>query len=387
MAKTHSRARIVLSRTKVPPLFATAGSDIPDPTIKGDLAMTHLWVRAEQRPNEERVGLTPDGAATLVQSGIRVTVERSSVRAIPLDGYVAAGCAIADENLWPHAPADAIIFGLKELPEDGTPLTHRHIMFGHAYKGQPAGKVLLQRFKAGGGVLYDLEYLVGEDGRRVAAFGYWAGYAGAAVSLKCWAAQQRGRIAGPVQKVTSKEALLAQLGRELDGLVRPRAIIIGALGRVGTGAADLCTAMGVAVTKWDMAETASGGPFPEVLQHDIFLNCILARPGCPVFVPASAMTDQRKLTVIGDIACDPTSDFSPIKVYDRATDWDAPALRVHDNPPLDVTAIDNLPSLMPVESSQDYAAQLLPSLLTLTALDQGVWGRAKTEFDRHVAGV
>ena len=31
---------------------------------------------------------------------------------------------------------------LKELPEDGTPLAHRHIMFGHAYKGQPAGRVL-----------------------------------------------------------------------------------------------------------------------------------------------------------------------------------------------------------------------------------------------------
>jgi saccharopine dehydrogenase (NAD+, L-lysine forming) len=349
--------------------------------------MTHLWVRAEQRPNEERVGLTPEGAAALVKAGIRVTVERSSVRAIPLEGYVAAGCEIAAENLWPKAPTDAIIFGLKELPEDGTPLTHRHIMFGHAYKGQPAGHVLLQRFKAGGGTLYDLEYLVGEDGLRVAAFGYWAGYAGAALSLKCWVAQQRGSIAGPVRTVPSKDALLAQLGDEFAGLGRPRAIIIGALGRVGTGAADLCEAMGVAVTKWDMAETASGGPFPEVLQHEIFLNCILARPGCPVFVPASAKTDARKLTVIGDIACDPTSDFSPIKVYDRATDWDAPALRVAENPPLDVTAIDNLPSLMPVESSQDYSAQLLPSLLTLTALDQGVWGRAKVEFDRHVAGV
>jgi saccharopine dehydrogenase (NAD+, L-lysine forming) len=349
--------------------------------------MTHLWVRAEQRPNEERVGLTPEGAAALVKAGVRVTVERSSVRAIGLDGYEAAGCEIAAENLWPKAPADAIIFGLKELPEDDTPLTHRHIMFGHAYKGQPAGRVLLQRFKAGGGVLYDLEYLVGEDGRRVAAFGYWAGYAGAAVSLKCWAAQQRGGIAGPVRKVPSKDALLAQLGEELAGLSRPRAIIIGALGRVGTGAADVCTAMGVAVTKWDMAETASGGPFPEVLSHEIFLNCILARPGCPVFVPASAKTDARKLTVIGDIACDPTSDFSPIKVYDRATDWEAPALRVAENPPLDVTAIDNLPSLMPVESSQDYAAQLLPSLLTLSDLRSGVWGRAKVEFDRHVAGV
>ncbi|OYX19810.1 MAG: saccharopine dehydrogenase [Rhodobacterales bacterium 32-66-9] len=348
--------------------------------------MTHLWVRAEQRLNEERVGLTPEGATALIKAGIRVTVERSSVRAIPLEGYEAAGCEIAAENLWPTAPADAIIFGLKELPEDGTPLTHRHIMFGHAYKGQPAGRELLKRFKAGGGTLYDLEYLVGEDGRRVAAFGYWAGYAGAAVSLKCWAAQARGGIAGRVAKVASKEALLAQLAEDLAGLSRPRAIIIGALGRVGTGAADLCTAMGVAVTKWDMAETATGGPFPQVLDHEIFLNCILARSGCPVFVPASAKTEARKLTVIGDIACDPTSDFSPVKVYDRTTDWETPALRVHDAPPLDVTAIDNLPSLMPVESSQDYAAQLLPSLLTLTALDKGVWGRAKAEFDRHVAG-
>jgi len=347
--------------------------------------MTHLWVRAEQRPNEERVGLTPDGAAALVKAGIRVTVEESSVRAIPIDGYRQAGCAIAPENLWPEAPADAIIFGLKELPEDGTPLTHRHIMFGHAYKGQPAGQVLLKRFKAGGGTLYDLEYLVDETGRRVAAFGYWAGFAGAAISLKCWAAQQRGFLCGAVSKYASKQALLDALTAELPAAARPRAIIIGALGRVGTGAADLCTAMGVAVTKWDMAETASGGPFPEILQHEIFLNCILARPGCPVFVPESAKKAERALTVIGDIACDPTSDFSPIKVYDRATDWELPALRVWDSPPLDVMAIDNLPSLLPVESSEDYARQLLPSLLTLTDLGAGVWGRAFTEFTRHTA--
>ena len=347
--------------------------------------MTHLWVRAEQRPNEERVGLTPEGAAALIKAGIRVTVEHSSVRAIGIDGYIAAGCEIAAENLWPEAPADAIIFGLKELPEDGTPLTHRHIMFGHAYKGQPAGRVLLQRFKAGGGSLYDLEYLVNEDGRRVAAFGYWAGYAGAAISLKCWAAQQRGGIAGPVAKYPGKTALLADLAAEMAGMTPPRAIVIGALGRVGTGASDLCEALGVAVTKWDIAETASGGPFPQILQHEIFLNCILARPGCPVFVPASAKTDARALTVIGDIACDPTSDFSPIKVYDRVTEWDAPALRVADAPPLDVTAIDNLPSLLPVESSMDYAAQLLPSLATLGALETGVWGRAMAEFTRHSA--
>ena len=347
--------------------------------------MTHLWVRAEQRPNEERVGLTPEGTEALIEAGLRVTVEDSSVRAIPIDGYRAAGAEIAAENSWPEAPEDAIIFGLKELPEDGTPLRHRHIMFGHAYKGQSAGQVLLQRFKAGSGALYDLEYLVDEAGRRVAAFGYWAGFAGAAVALKCWTAQHRGEICGPVGVYPGKDALVADLRSEMSGMTPPKSLVIGALGRVGTGAADLCESMGMTVTKWDMAETASGGPFPEILAHEILLNCILAQPGTPVFVPASAKTAARSLSVIGDIACDPTSDFSPIKVYDRTTDWAAPALRVHDEPVLDVTAIDNLPSMLPVESSEDYAAQLLPSLMTLGDLNVGVWGRAKAEFDRHIA--
>lgn len=347
--------------------------------------MTHLWVRAEQRPFEERVGITPDGVADLIARGIRVTVEDSPVRAIPLDGYRAAGAEIAPAFTWPQAPRDAIIFGLKELPEDGTPLVHRHIMFGHAFKGQPAGQVLLKRFRAGGGTLYDLEYLVDETGRRVAAFGYWAGYAGAAVTLMAWAAQQSGGICGPVATYAGKEALLADLAARLGHGPRPRAIVIGALGRVGTGAGDLCRAMDVDVTEWDMAETARGAPFPEVLDHDIFLNCILAQPGCPVFVPADAVTPPRRLTAIGDIACDPTSDFSPIKVYDRATDWAAPVIRVAEAPPLDVMAIDNLPSLLPVESAEDYAAQLLASLRSLGNLDQGVWGRAKATFDTHIA--
>ena len=348
--------------------------------------MTHLWLRAEQRAHEERVGLTPEGAAALIKAGIRLTVEESSVRAIPLQGYIEAGAEIAPENSWPQAPQDAIIFGLKELPDDGTPLPHRHIMFGHAYKGQFSGKALLKRFKAGGGTLYDLEYLVDETGRRVAAFGYWAGFAGAAVTLKTWLAQQSGALCPPVGAYPNKDALLSELSAELKGQT-PSAIVIGALGRVGTGASDLLQAMGLTVTKWDMAETAGGGPFPEILAHDIFINCILARPGTPQFVPLSAKEAPRTLTAIGDVACDPDSDYNPIPVYSEATTWEAPALRVHDTPPLDVMAIDNLPSMLPRESSEDFAAQLLPSLLTLGALEEGVWGRAKADFNTHIKEV
>ncbi|MDG4649424.1 saccharopine dehydrogenase [Roseibacterium sp. SDUM158017] len=351
--------------------------------------MVHVWVRAEDRPDEERVGLTPEGAARLLEAGVRLTVEDSAARAIPVADYRAAGAEIAAPGSWrTAAPREAIVFGLKELRDEATPLVHRHIMFGHAYKGQPAGRALLRRFAAGGGALYDLEYLVDAQGRRAAAFGYWAGYAGAAVSLMAWIAQAGGGICGPVAAWPDAAALRDALAAALDRQPRrPGVIVIGAKGRVGTGAGDFCDALGLQVTRWDVAETAHGGPFPEVLDHDIFLNCILAMPGVPVFVPESVPASPRRLRVIGDIACDPTSDFSPVRVYDAATDRTRPVRRVHDAPPLDVVAIDNLPALLPRESSEDYARQLLPALLQLDRIEAGVWARARAEFDRHVAAL
>ena len=343
----------------------------------------HFWLRAESRANERRTPLLPDGAARLIADGHRVTVEDSPDRCVRADDYRRAGCHIAPRASWPGAPGDAVILGLKELPEDGTPLRHRHIMFGHAYKGQPGAQALLARFRAGGGQLLDLEYLTDGAGRRVAAFGYWAGYAGAAVTLLAWAAQMRGGICPPVTTWDSSPAMLADVQVALLGAgARPSALIIGALGRVGTGVADLCTAMGIAPTLWDMAETAQGGPFPEILRHDLFFNCILAGPDTPVLVPASAGATPRTLRVIGDIACDPGSPHNPIPLYDAATGWAAPVTRVHDAPPLDIMGLDNLPSLLPAESSDDFAGQLLPHLRDFGAADSP-WSRAAAVFDRH----
>ncbi|MEM6888997.1 MAG: saccharopine dehydrogenase, partial [Pseudomonadota bacterium] len=326
--------------------------------------MTHLWVRAESRANETRVAITPDGARSLRAAGFRITVEDSATRCISDEAYRGAGADMAETGSWPKAPEDAIIIGLKELPKSDHPLSHRHVMFGHAYKGQLAGQELLRRLRAGGGTLLDLEYLTDATGRRLAAFGYWAGYAGAAVSLRVWAAQQGSRTLAGLRACSSATHMLAELQSDLvaSGAHRPTALIIGAKGRVGTGVSDLCNAMGVATAKWDVEETASGGPFPEVLSHQVFFNCVLAMPGTPIFVPANAAHQPRTITVVGDIACDPDSNFSPVKVYDRITSWDVPAWRVAEKPPLDVMAIDNLPSLLPLESSEDFASQLLPVL-------------------------
>jgi len=158
-------------------------------------------------------------------------------------------------------------------------------------------------------MLYDLEPLVDDSGRRLAAFGYWAGFAGAAVSLKAFAAQKTG-LCSAAARYGNRAAMVADVVSDL-GDARPPVIVIGAKGRVGTGAGDMCRATGLQMIEWDMAETAHGGPFPEVLAHEVFLNCILANPGCPMFVPSDAGPSPRALRVIGDIACDPTGDFSP----------------------------------------------------------------------------
>ena len=41
--------------------------------------MTHLWVRAEQRPNEERVGLTPEGAGDLIKASDEISNGEKSI--------------------------------------------------------------------------------------------------------------------------------------------------------------------------------------------------------------------------------------------------------------------------------------------------------------------
>jgi saccharopine dehydrogenase (NAD+, L-lysine-forming) len=53
-------------------------------------------------------------------------------------------------------------------------------------QNQAGWKEILMRFRAGGGELLDLEFLVNDKGQRVAAFGFMAGFTGAAVGLMQW---------------------------------------------------------------------------------------------------------------------------------------------------------------------------------------------------------
>jgi saccharopine dehydrogenase (NAD+, L-lysine forming) len=330
------------------------------------------WVRNEANPDELRAPIAPSDAARLIEGGDTVTVERSPQRIFPIDEYAAAGCTITDVGTWSDAPLETVVIGLKEPAAVPAALRHRHVFFGHAYKGQAGARQLLDRFATGGGTLFDLEYLTGDDGRRVAAFGYWAGYAGAALAVL----HHRGALPVPLL-ATARESLDDQLRRPAGG--ETAALVIGALGRSGTGARHALAVAGAAVTGWDLAETRELNR-PALLAHDLLVNTVISiGPGTPFLTAADLTDDTRRLTVVSDVTCDFTSASNRLPVYDRATTWAEPWRPLHGRPPLDLIAIDNLPSLLPRESSTAFSADLLPHLAVFGD-DPPIWQRVRAVF-------
>ncbi|MFF5183467.1 saccharopine dehydrogenase [Streptomyces sp. NPDC000345] len=334
----------------------------------------HLWLRHEVRTTERRTPVVPDDARRLVEAGLDLTVEESPQRIFPVEEYEAAGARVAPAGSWVSAPPGTVVLGLKELPDEPTELTHRHIFFGHAYKRQPGAAALLRRFAAGGGALLDLEYLVDEQGRRLAAFGFWAGYLGAALAVL----QHRGRLTAPLRPT----------GRaELDETLRPApgdeeftALVVGALGRSGRGARAAFATAGAGPACWDLAETRDLDR-RALLGHDVLVNCVLATSPVPPFVREEDLDDPaRRLRTLSDVTCDVGSPLNVLPVYDRTTEWTDPVRRLRKEPPLDLIAIDNLPSLLPRESSTDFSAALLPQLLEFPG--GGAWARCLDRFDR-----
>lgn len=216
------------------------------------MADTVLHLRAESKNLEHRSALTPTTTKALLDAGYKVNVERSALRIFDDQEFEDVGATLVPEGSWPEAPANHVILGLKELPEEDFPLEHTHVQFAHCYKGQDGWDKVLRRFPRGGGTLLDLEFLADSNGRRVAAFGYHAGFAGAALAVEAWA-WQLDHGSKPMRSVTpakNEDELLLHVrtclaaGEKIAGKT-PRPMVMGALGRCGRGAVDLFERVGI----------------------------------------------------------------------------------------------------------------------------------------------
>ncbi|KAK0649548.1 saccharopine dehydrogenase [Cercophora newfieldiana] len=362
---------------------------------------TVIHLRAETKHLERRTCLSPISVQELISVGYDVRVESSAERIYEDEEYETAGAQIVPEGSWTTAPRDHLIVGLKELPDDGSLLPHTHIHFGHCFKQQDGWAECISRYHDGGGKLYDLEFLCDNTGSRVAAFGYWAGYAGAAIAMMAWSQQllHPGTRLGPLslydssQKLRADVAAIMTQARKVNADANPRVVVIGAHGRCGKGAEALCQDMGLGpeeVTVWTRKDTARGGPFPEINDADILVNCIyLGRDRIPPFVtPASLSIPGRRLRVISDVSLDPNNPNNPLPVYSKYSSFIDPTVPVTvqgDGPELTVVSIDHLPNLIPREASDEFSAALLPTLRNLEWREEDkVWKSALAVYNETV---
>ncbi|KAK7432303.1 Saccharopine dehydrogenase [Neonectria magnoliae] len=373
-----------------------------------------ILLRAEQKPLEHR-SFSPAVIKTLIDAGYPISVERSSTdlnfkRIFEDAEYEAAGATLVPSGVWPDAAPGTIILGLKEIPEEDFPLKNSHITFAHCYKTQANWDKVLSRFPRGGSTLYDLEFLVDAAGRRVSAFGYHAGFTGAALGIKTWAWQ----LTHPGEKLPgvgnftegrgyylNEDELVNQIREDLvvgeKALGRkPTAMVLGALGRCGSGAVDLFVKAGIPdanITRWDFEETKDReGPYEEIAQHDIFLNAIYLSKPIPPFVNDELLAKPgRNLSVVTDVSCDTTNPHNPIPIYSINTTFDDPTVPVvvkddQNSTPLSVISIDHLPSMLPREASEAFSEGLKESLLSLNErATSRVWADAEKLFKEKVA--
>ncbi|MDX2082481.1 MAG: hypothetical protein SFV53_00620 [Rickettsiales bacterium] len=332
-----------------------------------------FWLRKETLLDEKRAPLAPQDAKMLIKKGAKVVVEECSQRIFTTESYAKAGCEIERAGSWINAPYYAYILGLKEIPDaifdQEYAIKNYHAYFAHAYKGQAHAKTILDRFIKGGGINLDLEYLVDDKGKRVAAFGFYAGCATTALAINIWCQKQLGKE--PPFKIPSYYESKAELISDLKKLLAqvekfPNILVIGKNGRSGRGALELAQELKIEASGWGRDETrnASVTGIDEIANYDIFLNCVFNDKVINPFVTKETLQQKdRKLSVIGDVTCDfGAKNMIKIAGYETSTSFENPTWQYQD---LDIMAIDHTPTLLPLESSTEFSKALVKYLSVL----------------------
>ncbi|GKV03738.1 hypothetical protein SLEP1_g15988 [Rubroshorea leprosula] len=126
---------------------------------------------------ERRAPLTPSHCARLLhgkETGVTRIIVQPSTKRIHHDSlYEDVGCEISED-----LSECGLVVGIKQPKLDMVLPDRAYAFFSHTHKAQKENMPLLDKILAERVSLYDYELIVGDDGRRLLAFGQYAGRAG-----------------------------------------------------------------------------------------------------------------------------------------------------------------------------------------------------------------
>lgn len=318
-----------------------------------------IWIRRETFNNEARCPLVPADVGILVKLGFIIVVESSTTRCYQDEEFEKYG-AVLTKDAW-LAANDYLIIGLKELLHLEKLDHHCHLYFSHSFKNQKNSDIILQAFRKSNSLLFDLEYFL-ENNQRMIAFGYWAGIVGAVLGLAQFYLKFSRQQLHSLNHFDSLDKLLQIV--PFDRNIKPKICLIGPGGRSGHGVSIILETLGLQFTELSKKDSKDN-----LQDFDILYNCILLKENIGIWLDNN--TVFLKNMVITDISCDYTHPFNPIPLYNCATTWEKPVYKYNEF--VDIIAIENLPSLLPKESSDDFSSTLVKILATLPADENNYW--------------
>ncbi len=360
-------------------------------------------LREGKIPPDRRVPFTPKQCAMLKKTftGIEIIVQPSLVRAFEDSEFEDEGILVQEDL----SDCDLLI-GVKEVNISDLIENKKYMFFSHTVKKQKHNRELLRSILEKKIQLIDYELLKNPDGKRIIGFGRFAGIVGAYNAFYAYGLKTKLFDLKRAKDCFDRKEMESELSKiRFEPSTK---IVLTGFGKVGNGAReilDLLPIMEVAPNEFltenysepvfthletaDYYRKKSDKSFdksefynnPELYESNlneyiekanIYMSCHYWNNASPKLLTNEDLKKCLSLKVVADISCDIADPIActvrsstiadPIYGYnvneEREANW-------RDDTSIVVMAIDNLPTELPRESSEDFGNQLIKNVLPL----------------------
>lgn len=333
-----------------------------------------IYLRAELNENEFRCPLIPSDIKQLIDYGYKVYVESSKYRIYEDNEYKKVGAIITIKSWYDNEFKNGLIIGLKEISDLDKLDKHKHIYFSHTFKNQKNSEIILKAFMDSNSIIYDYEYLLDSNNKRIIAFGFYAGLIGCNLGLMQYYYKKILKKNIKNLRPFSSTKQLLEIIEKTEGIkyidvINLKIGVIGSNGRCGKGVINVLNYFNLKYDKINKEDSKKN-----LEKYDIIFNCIVLNKDFNE-TWFDDKTIFNKPIMIVDISCDYNNSNNPIKIYNESTSWEEPVYSY--NKYVDIIAINNLPSLLPKDSSNEFSKILVQLLINF---NNSIWENNKNIF-------
>ena len=376
-----------------------------------------LAVLREARIDENRTPFSPDQVSIILNKffNIKIIVQPSNKRCFKDEYYQKAGAQITDD-----LSSANIIFGVKEvdisaLIKDKTYLFFSHTSKVRQYIGQAIKdeaiiykKELLREVIKKKITLIDYENIreISGEGYRYLGFGRFAGIIGTYNTLNLYLKLFNKKSLPRAFEINNYKEIKKLIGKQNFNKIK---ILVTGSGRASKGSIELLKETNIKqvsnndylnkkyneaiftnISPTEHIERKDGKDVSRVKNYlfetDMFIACHYWEPKFPKMFYPNQINEFKNLKVIGDITCDingsiPTTirSTSISKPYYSIDINTMKEIDLSDNKGIAVMAVDNLPSELPRNASEEFGSSVISEVLpSLINKDDGRINRATT---------